>query len=136
MQTEEAVAFAVRTHNGTITVRNPASGQHRTFRIRTQKKDASFAPGKRVLSMLTGSDNENSYTPFAFVMPDGRVLVWRKHLGTQFERLGRLMMHLDEECRRHGLEVLWSAKCRCCNRKLTTPDSIASGIGPVCGGDG
>jgi len=135
MQTVEATQFAVCSHNGTITVRNPATHQHRTFRIRTQKKDSRFAPGMRVLSLLTGPDNETSFTPFAFVLEGGRVLVWSKYRGTQFERLARLMMHLEAEQQRHGLEVQWSAKCRCCNRKLTTPESIASGIGPVCGGD-
>ena len=37
--------FGLETHNGTITVSNPATGQHRTFRVRTQKPDARFAPG-------------------------------------------------------------------------------------------
>lgn len=89
----------------------------------------------RVLSLLTGTNNETSYTPFAFVLNDGAVLVWTKHRGTQFERLARMIQNLDRECERFDLEVSWSAKCRCCNRKLTTPESIASGIGPVCGGD-
>lgn len=135
MLTVEATGFAVRSHNGTITVKNPTTGQHRTFRIRTQKKDSKFAPGRRVLSLLTGSNNETSFMPFAFVENDGSVLIWNKHRGTQFHRLARLIQDLPGECERFGLEVSWSAKCRCCNRKLTTPESIASGIGPVCGGD-
>jgi hypothetical protein len=43
--------------NGTYTITSP-TGEHRTFRIKTQKDDARFAPGKRTIALLTGSDND------------------------------------------------------------------------------
>lgn len=33
-----------------------------------------------------------------------------------------------------GYTLLLEGRCVCCNRKLTDPDSIRLGIGPVCGG--
>lgn len=135
MSETQQVDFAITTHNGTITVRNPASGEHRTFRIATQKQDARFAPGERIVSLLVGQNNETDYQSFGILKPDGRVIVWRKHLGTKFERYGRLVENLKQESEKFGLEFQWSAKCRKCNRKLTCPESLASGIGPTCAGE-
>jgi hypothetical protein len=132
MQTE--TTFAAATHNGTITCTNPATGESRTFRIKTQSLDSGFALGKRVLSLLTGPDNEADYTGFAFIDDQGRVSVWRSKLGTKFEQYGRFIERLEYHQDTHGMQVLWAARCRVCNRQLTTPESIESGIGPVCAG--
>lgn len=133
-ETLDATEFAIATHNGTITVNNPATGSHRTFQIRTQKPDAKFAPGERIVSLLTGPNNEQDFTSFGFVKPDGKIIVWRKHQGTQFERFARMLMNAKDEAARFGLCFMWSATCRKCNRKLTTVESILSGIGPTCEG--
>jgi hypothetical protein len=133
MSTDQIEAFTAASHNGTITCTNPASGESRTFRIRTQPDDSSFAPGKRVLSLLTGPDNTSDYTGFAFV-EGNRVQVWRSKLGTKFEAYARFIERLDYHRDHHGIEVYWAALCRRCNRQLTTVDSIRSGIGPTCAG--
>jgi hypothetical protein len=124
--------------NGTYTIQNRAEGTHRTFRIRTQKPDASFAPGKRVLALMTGSDNEHSYTGFAFVENDG-IRVWSSKRGHgDWEAYAKLVWSLatdsgfSEYADRYSLLV--SGTCVKCNRKLTTPESIKTGIGPVCDG--
>jgi len=123
--------FTIATHNGKITVTNPA-GDHRTFQIKTQKADAKFAPGERIVGLLIGQDNQNDFQSFGFVKDDGRVVVWSKYRGTQFERLAKMLTNAESEAERFGLEFLWSATCRRCNRELTTPESIKSGIGPTC----
>jgi hypothetical protein len=128
----EATQFAIATHNGTITVNNPATGNHRTFRIRTQKQDAKFAPGERIVSLLTGPNNTEDFTAFGFVTDDGRIIVWRKHIGTQFERYARLLMNAEQEAVKFGLEFVWSAKCKKCNRELTDPESVSTGMGTTC----
>lgn len=123
--------------NGTYTIENRVTGEHRTFKIRTQKEDASFAPGKRILSLLTGNDNEHSYTGFAFVNEDG-IAVWRSKQGGDFDVFARMVWSLaldggfSSYADRYTLLV--SGSCIRCNRKLTTPASIKSGIGPVCDG--
>ena len=126
------------THNGTITMENPGTGNHRTIRIKTQKADANFAPGERIAYLLNGHNNENDYLPFAFVKPNGRVIVWHKHRGTpgnpsQYDKLA-VMIAYPDHYQELGIVYHFAAKCRRCNRKLTTPESISSGIGPVCEG--
>ena len=128
-------AFSHTTHNGTFTVHNSATGVHRTFRIKTQKDDSNFAPGERVIAMLTGPDNTSDFRGFGFVKPDGRIAVWRAYRTDTWLANVRLIENLTSALERWPqLSVEWSVKCRQCNRDLTTPESIADGIGPICSG--
>lgn len=160
----QATANPVMTHNGTLTVKSEGSGEHRTFRIRTQKADADFAPGERIISLLTGPDNTASYTQFGFVKvePERRafrddtygacpqttfvrparvkVIVWRKYRGrpgsplTQYEKLARMIERLANHIDEGRVTINLEGRCRRCNKPLTTPQSVHEGIGPVCAG--
>lgn len=118
------------THNGKITVKNPATGNHRTFQIKTVKKGS--LEGKRILSLLSGPDNESDYVGFGFVN-DNNVSVWNKfRADSQYAKLGKMLENLDTLMNEGKVEVLFETKCRRCNRTLTTPESVVSGIGPDC----
>lgn len=122
--------FSIMTHNGRITIENTNRGTHRTFQVRTQPDDAKFAPGTRILSLLTGSDNESDYLGFAFVR-DEQVILWKKYRTEQYQRLVDVLLR-PEHYESLGCRYLYEGRCRRCNRTLTTPESIQSGIGPVC----
>ena len=126
--------FDIRTHNGCVTMTNPETGQHRTVKIRTQKDDAKFAPGERIISILSGPCNETDFRGFGFVKKDGRVAVWSRHRGTALEKIARM---IEDPSRFHarGIEFQVEGRCIKCNRKLTDPESIRLGIGPVCRGE-
>lgn len=123
----------IGTHNGQITVTNTATGDHRTFMIRTQPDDARFAPGRRIVSLFTGGDNDNpfDYTGFGFVNDDGTIRVWRKKSGGVFDTYAK-MLSAPESFMARGVVYEFAGRCRICNRTLTNPASIRSGIGPVC----
>ena len=70
----------LKIFNGRYTMKNRRSGEHRTFEIKTQDKDAKFAAGKRVVALLTGPDNTADYTGFGFVEDDG-IVVWKSKRG-------------------------------------------------------
>ena len=129
-----APAASITTHNGIFTVTSRASGEHRTFRVKTQKPDAKFAPGERIVSLLTGPVNTNDYTSFGILKADGHIVIWKKHRETQFEKLARMLERLDEHAALGHVTVQASTTCRVCNRLLSDPISIATGIGPICGG--
>lgn len=113
------------SHNGIVTVKNPVTGNHRTFRIHTVKK--GNLTGKRILSILIGPDNENDYLPIAFV-GDKAIHIWKKYQLSQYERVALSLLKIEK----FGFEVNFDGKCRVCNRTLTTPDSVELGIGPEC----
>jgi hypothetical protein len=138
MTNANTLEAAAKISNGTFTVQNRLTGEHRTFRIRTQKEDASFAPGKRVVALLTGNDNETAYTGFGFVTEDG-IAVWSsKRSAGGYTAYAALLWSLavdscfSQYAEKYSLTA--SKKCIRCNRKLTTPESLAAGIGPECAG--
>lgn len=128
--------------NGFYTVKSP-TGQHRTFRVFTQAEGDSFAAGQRIISMLTGQDNELDYTGFGFVTKQG-IKVWKNKRGadgapSQWDLYAKMLWDLSVNGEKSpytlkGVEVLLDKRCRRCNRRLTNPTSIESGIGPECAG--
>lgn len=113
-------------HNGTYTLIF-ADRSHRTFRVSTWK-----GKNKRILSVMFGPDNVNDYAGLGFVENDGSLSVWSRMRGHATIPDALLLL---ETLRggATGCRVEESRTCRVCNRKLTTPESIASGIGPECG---
>lgn len=144
MTTETAFTFETgtfKTHNGTVTIENPATGQHRTFQVRTQTfGEGDKAEEKRVVALLEGPDNTSDYRPFAFVdETNGHVFVWRRFRGepgepSAWEKFAKLLTQPEHFQESRGLEYLFEGRCRRCGRALTTPESIKSGIGPICAG--
>jgi hypothetical protein len=115
----------ITTHNGTFTVKNPKTGNHRTFQVRTAK--GGKLKGKRIISLLIGPDNTADYLGIGFATDQG-AKVWNRYSGTTYEKTLEVLNHLE----RLNLEVHFETCCRRCNRPLTTPESITSGIGPEC----
>lgn len=128
-------------HNGIITMQNPATGNHRTFRVYTVK-DGKFA-GSRMVALLEGPDNGNDYRPFAFVSdgsyrscPAGTVNVWKRYRSNEgpassWEVFGKMLTN-PVAWEAKGVRFRISGKCRKCNRPLTHPRSIDTGVGPIC----
>jgi len=162
--TDPARPVPPNVQNGTYTIDSPHG--HFTLKLHTvQKGDLA---GKRILSMLVGSDNESDYKGVAFWDDEQhRANVWKRYRklpneqtypidGFHWEHTRwsaieqKLEIWCDLATRGDGTELLadgskrqgfWAGegytllregRCLICNRKLTTPESIETGIGPVC----
>lgn len=137
--------------NGIFTITN-IEGEHRTFSIKTQDKDAKFAPGERVIALLSGADNEADYTGFAFVDKDGAIHVWKKRRDSRVfnwyaDMLAQAALAIEGKSAEEEPDATFTfakrlyrvqaaKRCLVCNRRLTTPESIKAGIGPICAGGG
>jgi len=121
--------------DGTYTVVLPG-GDYRTLRIRTQAPDASFKPGSRIISFLNGPDNWRNYQGFGEVLPGNQLKVWQKHESATTIITCASILLSGPEAMVDGLKAYGKASgsCGICGRKLTTPESIELGIGPVCAG--
>jgi hypothetical protein len=123
----------IKTHNGFITVHNPKTENHRTFRVWT----TTFGKGdeaeeKRVVQLLTGPNRDDwtAWKSFGFVSDHG-IRVWNKFRGTDHEKFAKIL-NMPEAAEKAGLVFMREARCRICNRVLTNPESIETGIGPIC----
>jgi len=131
MRRRASTAAGTPVHDGTYTV--VMGDVRRTVRLRTQRDDARFAPGRQVASYLFGSDNVRDYKAFAFVTRDGQLHLWRRAAANApsalVEAMATILGDPSAAARNFGL---MSGVCGICNRKLTVPESIEAGIGPVC----
>ena len=121
--------------------------QHMTFRIHTVRR--GNLEGKRIVKVQEGY---LEFRGFAFVGRDGQLLVWQRYMAdsARSERYivwANLLLRtlnevvLPEDNVLHmdnadggvgGMTIQVTRNCRRCNRLLTVPTSIESGIGPEC----
>ena len=124
--------FDIRTHNGFVSMVSKRTGEHRTFRVWTQSEESDFMPGRRLVGLLSGPDNESDYIAFGVLSESGDVVhLWKKHKQSEFFRWVSAAL-LDPDRFVDRVEFSFDGRCRRCNRLLTCPESVESGIGPVC----
>jgi len=116
--------------NATFTVTSKRTGTRFTFKVRKPKPEAPH-----FVKVLTGPDNENSYTFLGTIFPDGTFKHGqRSSIGPDAPSavaFAWLWSHIDEDLSK-AVEVHHEGRCCRCGRKLTVPESIESGIGPEC----
>jgi hypothetical protein len=114
--------------NGVFTLTFP-DGSHRTYRVRLDRE--GIHAGKRTLALLIGPDGTQDYETVAVVTSDGFKMFKRFSRGKSQEH-AQLLWMLAKGDEIEGYDLLVSKRCRCCNRPLTTPESIELEIGPDC----
>lgn len=117
--------------NGTYTISSALTGEHKTFRLKTFHPGSRWMPGKRVLQALDGPDNRSDYRNLG-VLEGDEITLFKKadtERGQELAKMFILALNGDDRW-----IVRAAATCIRCNKKLTHPISIDSGIGPICAG--
>ena len=126
-----------KTH---LTLLNTAKDKRLTYRIQ-RAKDGNSRPW--FVSVLTGSNNETDYTYAGCIWPatDKLPPIFTRTRASKLsadapsvKAFSWFMTALDRSALPDALHVYHDGRCGCCNRRLTVPASVASGIGPVCAG--
>jgi len=143
--TWDAVKEFVFAGNARFTLRSLKTGMRYTYLVRAKKED--LAAGKTgpaityFASLLRGPDNEADYKYMGVVRLPGYFWITpASKMGRDAPAYKALVWFLDRlrESRDSvlgtTLEVWHEGKCGRCGRTLTVPESIASGLGPVCDG--
>ena len=118
--------------NATFTVHN-SNGEHYTYKAKKAKEGDSPV----FLSVLTGSNNEESYTYAGVLKPDGEVASTRASKISKDARSVKVAqwavkLILKGSKVPDGYGIIHEGVCCRCGRTLTTPESVANGIGPEC----
>jgi len=116
-----------------FTLRSTKTGTRYTYRVMQAERGGWF------VSLLNGPDNWNNYQYIGFIGQQDR----------KFRTTGKSTLPATAEPVRafawtfgrlvagqliDGCEVWHAGKCGRCGRKLTVPESIATGLGPECAG--
>lgn len=117
--------------NATFTLVSPATGARFTYRVRRPDEDSPW-----FVSLLTGPDNEGDYRYLGFTR-DGAELRWSRKScagedAASFKAIAWVLARLARGLDLRGVEVWHLGRCGRCGRSLTVPESIASGLGPIC----
>ncbi len=126
--------------NSTFTIKSP-DGTHRTYKVERVEGNDRFPKPAYFVKTLTGPDNTNDYT-YLGKLDDftGQVVTTAKSKsweGTMRLRLlNRVLLRVwgneGKLITDAGYDVMHAGTCGRCGRKLTTPDSLETGIGPEC----
>lgn len=116
--------------------------QHYTFKTRFKQGGDKF-PDAYFVSLMTGMDNESSYSYLGMLNPETGIVrtTAKSCLGSGdlvVRLLNRAMAVIwagdANPLTNAGFNVCHAGKCGRCGRKLTNPESLATGIGPECAG--
>jgi hypothetical protein len=128
-----AVAFAT-AGNATLTLVSLKTGNRFTYSIRANDDSTAYFVG-----LLTGPDNREDYKYMGRIARGiywhGRKVPRAGDIGREapsalaFDYVWRALARgeMPAQC-----EIWHEGKCGRCGRKLTVPESIASGFGPEC----
>jgi len=128
----EDISRFVHGGNAVFTLVSKATGTRYTYKVRSAKDDKDL----KFVSVMYGSDNTSHYAYFGMLR------------GKHFQHATKKTTIVKSDIRAHAfawfnywlvqerlmdtLEFWHEGKCACCGRRLTVPESIASGIGPEC----
>ena len=133
--------------NGIFTIQNPATGDYRTYKVRTSPKENqdgtpnNYFPGQRIVSVLIGRDNtwaggKENWKDVGNVLPNGGLRIFNGLRGTNWEKLGKFCWKVLTLNAKSALppvvELLCQNHCLRCNRALTRPSSILRNYGADC----
>lgn len=124
--------------NAKVTLVSKSTGQRFTYKVATPKGKTS----PHFVRLLTGPDNRHNYSYMGRIVPGGQYIHdKRNRAGAEdspstkgfrwvlYRLVGRDFATVDA-----NVEIWHEGKCGRCGRTLTVPESIATGIGPVCSG--
>lgn len=120
----------------TFTLRNSKSGNRFTYKVSAPRKQSNPSRPIYFVSVMTGTDNEKSYSfvgtlfgKFTYQHSRKSSLLQTAPSVNVFERFLAIVEnhHLP-----NNVEIWHEGTCCHCGRKLTVPESLISGWGPEC----
>lgn len=131
--TKESIRPFILAGNAIFTIQNEKTGGRFTFKVATKKNDPTAPHWVRV---LTGPDNTDHYTFMGTIFGMENYVHSRKSNLTLHAQSVKVFLWFWNALSRNELpdciKVYHEGRCGRCGRRLTVPESIENGLGPVC----
>jgi hypothetical protein len=121
--------------NAKFTLVSKKTSKRFTYHIRAAKKRHKDDNPLLFVRVLDGPCNQSDYRYIGYIIPQKVGLVaGKKGLPTadSYRALNWAINKFAAEEMPDELELWHSGNCGACGRELTVPESIATGLGPVC----
>lgn len=132
-----AVKTFIMAGNATVTLVSKNTGRRFTYKVNTPKR---MDPARPVwfVNLLTGPDNTSNYSMFGYMNNSTPFSYWGRSsiapTALSVKAWNYAWARIVNGVIPPDLEVWHEGRCCRCGRKLTVPESVASGIGPECAG--
>ncbi len=133
----------MRAGKAIMTIESKKTQKHFTYRFKTPKDLDENTPIKDIpvwVSVLTGPDNELGYEYVGVIFGNKYYHSRKARVGQDaksivaFKYWFKALVANDTK-RLSMIELYHEGTCMRCGRKLTTPESVELGVGPVCGAE-
>lgn len=116
--------------NATFTIESSKSGKRYTYKIRQCQDNKKLY----FVSLLRGSDNTSDYNYLGIIINNTFKLTKKSRVtfNTPSVKVFNFFFQKRNKLEKVGINIYHEGKCGKCGRKLTTPQSIKLGLGPVC----
>ena len=129
---QDALTF-IQGGNATFTVQSGKTGDHLTFNLKRAKGDDPKKPFfVRFNGEFLGTLWQDTEGTLISTVVKGRKGAIGAEADTARHALHWVIYWLKEDTIPEQLTIQHDGSCCRCNRQLTHPDSLASGIGPEC----
>ena len=136
----DALTF-IKGGKAVFTLSSEKTDTHFTFKV--SQKDTGEGEAVNLtpffVSVLNGPDNWENYQYIGYIQADGESCLLAGAKGKpdapSFRSFSWAWAHLNRGNIPEQLTIQHEGKCCVCSRRLTTPESISSGIGPICAGN-
>lgn len=127
----EDIKNYVLAGNAIFTLVSKVSGVRFTFRVKAASKNNVY-----FVSVLTGANNQSDYTYMCTIF-NKTSSVWTSKSKINMKAPSALAWTWFWNCFQKNVlpntfEFWHEGRCGRCGRRLTTPESIKNGIGPIC----
>lgn len=138
----ESVADFVLGGRSLFTLVNTATENRFTYKVtRKSGDDADYPDRPYFVSLMTGPDNVLSYSYIGVIFPNqnfrwtSKSRVGRDSQGVRaFDWFFNSILRNPNRELPASVDVMHHGRCGRCNRVLTVPESIETGLGPICAG--
>ncbi len=119
--------------NATFTIKSPSDVRF-TYKVKKAEPKEGYenAAPSYFVSLLTGPVNTNDFTYIGMIFGDGMFHTTKASKLAMTTPSVRAIAWFLAHVTDGRVEVWHEGRCGCCNRPLTVPESIESGIGPIC----
>lgn len=115
--------------NALFSFKSLRTGEHYTFKVIKVQPEYSHWPERWKVHVLSGRDNTRDYRFIGNIRKDDGFYGTLEYTES-FKAFAWCWNHLDKCGER--FEFNHAGRCGRCGRLLTTPESVAAGIGPEC----